>query len=81
MAAFLQQVGGFEVDQDALERQRQAHGGECGADTLARLADRLVGQADQDEAGRPGAICTCTSTGTASMPLNAKVLAIAMVED
>ena len=53
MRAFLGQVGGRQVDRDALGRQRQADRGERGADPLAALGDRLVGQADDDEGGKP----------------------------
>ena len=49
VAAFLGQVGGREVDDDALRRQRQAGGMERAAHALAALGDRLVGQADDDE--------------------------------
>ena len=54
MAAFLQQVGGGEVDQHAPRRQREAHGGERGAHPLAGLGDGLVGQADDQEGGQAG---------------------------
>ena len=50
MAALLGQVGGREVDGDPLGRQRQPHRGERGLDPLTAFADRLVGQADDDEA-------------------------------
>ena len=49
VAAFLRQVGRREIDDDALRRQRQAGRMERGADALAAFADRLVGQADDDE--------------------------------
>ena len=79
MAALLQQVGRREVDQHAARRQCQAHGAERGPHPFARLADRLVGQADDQEApAMPLEICTCTSTGTASMPEKAKVRTRAM---
>ena len=51
MAAFLQQVGRGEVDQHPFWRQREAHGGQGGAHPLARLAHRLVRQADHQEGG------------------------------
>ena len=47
--AFLGQVGGREVDGDALERQRQPDGGQRGAHSLAAFRRRLVGQADDIE--------------------------------
>ena len=52
MAALLQQVGGRQIDQHAAGRQRQAHGGERRAHPFARLADRLVRQADHQEGGQ-----------------------------
>ena len=52
--AFLGQVGGREVDGDALGRQREAHGGHRGADAFLGLGDRLVGQADEVEGGQAG---------------------------
>ena len=51
MAAFLQQVGGGEIDGDAARRQRQADGDERGAHPFPALAHRLVRQADHGEAG------------------------------
>ena len=49
-----------------IARHRRAH-------PLLGLADRLVGQPDEVEGGQPGAIWTCTSTGSTSMPWNATV--------
>ncbi len=54
MAALLQQIGRREVHQHATRRQCQAHRTERGADPFARLADRLVGQADHQEVGQAG---------------------------
>ena len=54
MAAFLGQIGRRQIDDDALGRQRQADGVEGGGDPLAAFLHRLVGQADGDEAHRPG---------------------------
>ncbi len=54
MAAFLRQVGGREIDGDAARRQRQAGGDQRGAHALARLAHRLVGQADDVEGRQAG---------------------------
>ena len=54
VAAFLEQVGGGEIDEDALGRERQAHGGEGGTDALAGFADGFVGQADDEEGGEAG---------------------------
>ena len=51
MAALLQQIGGLQVDQHALERQRQAHGGERRPHPFPSLAHRFVRQADQHQAG------------------------------
>ncbi len=53
MAALLEEVGGREIDDHPLGRQRETHGGEGGAHPLARLADRLVGQADDQEGREP----------------------------
>ncbi len=53
MAALLQQIGRREIDQHPARRQREAHRGERRADPLARLAHRLVGQADDQEGGQP----------------------------
>ncbi len=53
VAALLGEVGGRQVDGDALRRQRQAHGVERGAHPLAAFGHRLVGQADHCEGGQP----------------------------
>jgi hypothetical protein len=74
MAAFLRQIGGGEIDGDALGRQRQADSVQRAANPLAALGHGLVGQADEAKWGRPGPICTCTSTARASMPSNATVV-------
>ena len=50
MAAFLQDVGRRQVDDDALGRQPQADGAERAAHALAAFADGLVWQADDDDA-------------------------------
>ena len=47
--AFLGQVGGRQIDGDALARQRQARGDQRGAHALARFGHRLVGEADDVE--------------------------------
>ena len=54
MRTLLGQVGGRQVHRDALVRHRDRHGAEGRADTLARLADGLVGQADDGEGRQPG---------------------------
>ncbi len=54
MAAFLGQVGGREIDGDALEGQRQADGGQRRAHPLAAFRHRLVGQADNVELAAAG---------------------------
>ena len=53
MAAFLRQVGGSEIDGDALWRQREADGVQRAAHPLAALGHRLVGEADDGEGGKP----------------------------
>jgi hypothetical protein len=50
MAAFLDEVGGRQIDGDALMRQRQAQRRQRRADALAGFAHRLVGKADDREA-------------------------------
>ena len=52
MRAFLWQVGGREIDGDALGRQRQADRGNGVAHALAAFGHRLVGKADEDEIGQ-----------------------------
>ena len=55
MAAFLGQIGGGQIDRDALGRKGQAAGGQGGADALAAFGHGLVGKADEgegDDAGR-----------------------------
>jgi hypothetical protein len=47
MAPLLGQVGGGEIDGDALHRDREARGDQGGAHPLARFGHRLVGQADE----------------------------------
>ena len=54
MAAFLGEIGGREIDDDALGRQRQAGGMQGAAHPFAALGHRLVGQADDDEARQAG---------------------------
>jgi len=51
MRALLGQVGGRQIDRDPLRRQREADRRERGADAFAAFGDRLVGQADDREAG------------------------------
>ena len=51
MAAFLGQVGGRQIGDDAPRRQGQADPGKGTAHPLAAFGHRLVGQADQGEAG------------------------------
>ena len=50
----LSRSAGARLISTRLRRQRQAHGGQRGAHPLARLADRLVGQADDQEGGHAG---------------------------
>ena len=52
MAAFLWQVGRREVDGDAACGEREAGGDQRGADALARLGDRFVGEANDMEGGQ-----------------------------
>ena len=54
MAAFFQQVGRGEVHQHAARRQREAHRAQRRTHPLARLAHRLVGQADHQEYRQAG---------------------------
>ena len=54
MAALLQQIGGREIDGDAAGRQSEPDGDQRGTHPLPALADRLVGQADDGEAGQAG---------------------------
>ena len=49
MAALLGHVGGGEIDGDALGRQSEARGDQCGAHALARFGDRLVAEAHDHE--------------------------------
>ncbi len=54
MAAFLRDIGGRQIDRDPPRRQRQPRGDQRRADPLARLGNRLVGQADNGKGGQPG---------------------------
>ena len=54
MRALLGQVGGREVDGDALGRKRQPRSDQRRAHPLARFRDRLVGQADDGEGDHAG---------------------------
>ena len=54
MAAFLGQVGGREIDGDALGREGEPHGADCGTHPLAAFGHRLVGQADDGKGGQAG---------------------------
>jgi hypothetical protein len=73
MTAFLGEIGGREIDGDALGRHGKARRIQRGADSFARFSDRLVAETDHREDHVAMAICTCTSTGRASMPSNATV--------
>ena len=55
MAAFLGEVGGSEIDGDALRRQRQADGVQRAAHPLAAFRHGLVGEADNGEVRQPWA--------------------------
>jgi hypothetical protein len=50
MAAFLQEIGGREIDGDSAGRQSEANGDERGAHPLAALPDGFVGEAHHREA-------------------------------
>ena len=54
VAAFLRQIGGRQIDGDALWRQRQPDGIERAAHALPALGHGLVGQADDGESGQTG---------------------------
>ncbi len=54
VGAFLEEVGGGEVDEDAAGWEGEAHGGEGGADAFAGFADGFVGQADDEEGWEAG---------------------------
>ena len=49
MTAFLRQIGGREIDGDALGRHREARGVQRRAHPLARFRHRLVAEADDGE--------------------------------
>src|SRR6185503_16384174 len=49
MAALLWQIGGREIDGDAIVRERKPDRVQRGAHAFARFADRLVGKADDVE--------------------------------
>ena len=52
MAALLGHVGGGEIDGDALGRQSEARGDQCGAHALAQFGNRLVTEAHDHECDR-----------------------------
>lgn len=79
MAALLDEIGGHQVDDNLLGRQRQAQRMDCRAHALARFGHRLVRQATMVKAGSPGAICACTSTSVVSTPSKATVLTCATI--
>ena len=54
MRAFLGQVGGRQVHGDLAGRQGDGHGGQRRAHPVARLAHRLVRQADDGKGGHAG---------------------------
>ena len=54
MAAFLGEVGGSEIDGDALGRQRQPDGIQRAAHPLAALGHGLIREPDNGEAGEAG---------------------------
>jgi hypothetical protein len=49
MTAFLGEIGGREIDGDALGRHGEARRIQCGADSFARFSDRLVAETDHRE--------------------------------
>ena len=53
MTAFLGQVGGSEIDGDALRRQREPDGVQRAAHPLAAFGHGLVRQPDNGEGGQP----------------------------
>jgi len=55
MRPLLGQVGGRQIDRDPLGRKRQPDRRQRRAHALTALGDRLVGKADDDEGGKPGA--------------------------
>ncbi len=69
MAALLGEIGGGEIDGDALGGQAEAYCLKRRADPLAAFGDRLVAETHHGETDNAAAaICTCTSTGRASTP-------------
>jgi hypothetical protein len=55
MAALLQQIGGRQIDGDALGRQGQPHGRQGGAHPLPAFRHGLVRQPDHGEGRQPRA--------------------------
>ena len=53
VAAFLREIGGRQVDRDALGRERQAHRRQRGLHPFAAFAHRLVRQTDEIETRHP----------------------------
>ncbi len=53
VAAFLQEVGRREIDEEPARRQRETHCGQGRAHPFPRLAHRLVRQADDEKGGQP----------------------------
>jgi hypothetical protein len=53
MTPLLWQVGGSEIDGDALGRQREPNGVQCAAHPFAAFRHRLVRKSDNGEGGEP----------------------------
>ena len=81
MAAFLGEVGGSEIDGNALGRQRQPDGIQRAAHPLAAFGHGLIREPDNGEAGEPGPIWICTSTARASIPSKATVVTRANIPE
>ena len=54
MAAFLQHIGGGEIDREAPGRNGESDGGQGRPHPLARFADRLVRQPDDGKGRHAG---------------------------
>lgn len=74
MTALFRQIGGGEIDDNPLRWQRQTAGVKRRANPIGASPTALSGRPTTAKCGRPGAICTWTSTGIASMPRKATVV-------
>jgi hypothetical protein len=80
MTAFLRQIGGRQIDGDALGGIARPEAFNAARTRSRDSATALSPRPTTVNTTLPLAICTCTSTGRASMPSNATVATLTTME-